>query len=180
MSLDEFLDARQGRLDDGISSVTRSQAVQQHRHVKDRLVLLAMDAAPHGDVVAQRKDVAFHEWGPIPVHSSVHVTLQRIVVCVCHRSKRSVAMKASRTREGVVCAQMGIDAIFGIFGSVGRRGKPARSPSAPPLDSPFKMSARLYAEQGIDAQVLLGHKSPDMTALYRDVRGAEWISVPAN
>nr|WP_275667822.1 hypothetical protein [Paramagnetospirillum kuznetsovii] len=42
------------------------------------------------------------------------------------------------------------------------------------------MSARLYAEQGIDAQVLLGHKSPDMTALYRDVRGAEWISVPAN
>ncbi len=37
--------------------------------------------------------------------------------------------------------------------------------------------ARLYAEQGIDAQALLGHKSPDMTALYRDVRGSEWIEI---
>lgn len=39
------------------------------------------------------------------------------------------------------------------------------------------LSARLYADQGIDAQALLGHKSPDMTAIYRDVRGAEWIEV---
>lgn len=39
------------------------------------------------------------------------------------------------------------------------------------------LSARLYTEQGIDAQALLGHKSPDMTAIYRDVRGAEWIEV---
>jgi len=37
----------------------------------------------------------------------------------------------------------------------------------------------LYAEQGVDVQALLGHKSPDMTAVYRDVRGAEWISVRA-
>ncbi|CAA7620087.1 exported hypothetical protein [Magnetospirillum sp. SS-4] len=35
----------------------------------------------------------------------------------------------------------------------------------------------LYAEQGIDAQALLGHKSPDMTALCRDVRGSEWIEI---
>jgi integrase len=39
------------------------------------------------------------------------------------------------------------------------------------------LAARLYAEQGIDAQALLGHKSPDMTALYRDVRGSEWIEI---
>lgn len=39
------------------------------------------------------------------------------------------------------------------------------------------LSARLYSEQGTDAQALLGHKSPDMTAIYRDVRGAEWIEV---
>ncbi len=39
------------------------------------------------------------------------------------------------------------------------------------------LSARLYANQGTDAQALLGHKSPDMTAVYRDVRGAEWIEV---
>ncbi|MBI3444462.1 MAG: phage integrase Arm DNA-binding domain-containing protein [Magnetospirillum sp.] len=41
------------------------------------------------------------------------------------------------------------------------------------------LAARLYAEQGVDAQALLGHKSPDMTAVYRDVRGAEWIDVKA-
>lgn len=39
------------------------------------------------------------------------------------------------------------------------------------------LSARLYVEQGIDAQALLGHKSADMTAIYRDTRGAEWIEV---
>lgn len=39
------------------------------------------------------------------------------------------------------------------------------------------LSARLYTEQGINAQALLGHKSADMTAIYRDTRGAEWIEV---
>ncbi|ALG75178.1 hypothetical protein VY88_27130 [Azospirillum thiophilum] len=39
------------------------------------------------------------------------------------------------------------------------------------------LAARLYDAQGINAQALLGHKSPDMTALYRDVRGAEWTEV---
>lgn len=39
------------------------------------------------------------------------------------------------------------------------------------------LAARLYTDQGTDAQALLGHKSPDMTAIYRDVRGAEWIEV---
>lgn len=39
------------------------------------------------------------------------------------------------------------------------------------------LSARLYADQGINAQALLGHKSADMTAIYRDTRGAEWIEV---
>lgn len=39
------------------------------------------------------------------------------------------------------------------------------------------LAARLYAEQGVDVQALLGHNSPDMTAVYRDVRGADWITV---
>lgn len=39
------------------------------------------------------------------------------------------------------------------------------------------LSARLYSEQGINAQALLGHKSADMTAIYRDTRGAEWVEV---
>lgn len=38
------------------------------------------------------------------------------------------------------------------------------------------LAARRYAE-GTDAQALLGHKSPDMTAIYRDTRGDDWIEV---
>lgn len=39
------------------------------------------------------------------------------------------------------------------------------------------LAARLYADQGTDAQALLGHKSADMTAIYRDARGDDWIEV---
>ncbi|MGF7174678.1 tyrosine-type recombinase/integrase [Azospirillum doebereinerae] len=39
------------------------------------------------------------------------------------------------------------------------------------------LAARLYSTQGVDAQALLGHKSAEMTARYRDSRGAEWIEV---
>ncbi len=50
--------------------------------------------------------------------------------------------------------------------------------STPPTFHEIRsLAARLYTEQGTDAQALLGHKSPDMTAIYRDVRGAEWIEV---
>lgn len=42
------------------------------------------------------------------------------------------------------------------------------------------LAARLYTDERSKefAQVLLGHKSAEMTALYRDVRGAEWVKVP--
>nr|WP_295838011.1 excisionase [uncultured Azospirillum sp.] len=39
------------------------------------------------------------------------------------------------------------------------------------------LAARLYHEQGINAQMLLCHKSPAMTARYCDSRGSEWIEV---
>jgi len=39
------------------------------------------------------------------------------------------------------------------------------------------LSLRLYHDQGINAQALAGHKSADMTAVYRDVRGDEWVKV---
>lgn len=41
------------------------------------------------------------------------------------------------------------------------------------------LAIRLYAEQGVDVQALAGHKDAATTALYRDVRGAEWIRVSA-
>lgn len=41
------------------------------------------------------------------------------------------------------------------------------------------LAARLYTEQydAKFAQALLGHKSAEMTSLYRDVRGAEWTEL---
>jgi len=39
------------------------------------------------------------------------------------------------------------------------------------------LSGRLYADQGVDAQSLLGHKDAQTTALYLDDKGEEWISV---
>ncbi|MCW2242755.1 phage integrase Arm DNA-binding domain-containing protein [Azospirillum canadense] len=61
------------------------------------------------------------------------------------------------------------------------RGKAGRSwpaDSTPPSFHEIRsLAARLYHDQGINAQALLGHKSPDMTALYRDSRGAEWTEV---
>ncbi len=39
------------------------------------------------------------------------------------------------------------------------------------------LSLRLYAEQGVNAQALAGHKDPAMTAIYTDARGSEWVKV---
>lgn len=36
------------------------------------------------------------------------------------------------------------------------------------------LSERLYREQGIDTQILLGHTSKTMTDRYNDSRGKEW------
>lgn len=39
------------------------------------------------------------------------------------------------------------------------------------------LAAREYTKQGLDAQLLLGHKDARMTAVYKDNRGSEWIEV---
>jgi integrase len=40
------------------------------------------------------------------------------------------------------------------------------------------LSERLYAAQGnVNTQTLLGHKDPRTTAIYKDARGAEWLTV---
>lgn len=59
-----------------------------------------------------------------------------------------------------------------------KSGRSWPSGSTPPTFHEIRsLAARLYHEQGVDAQALLGHKSPDMTALYRDSRGTEWTEV---
>lgn len=55
--------------------------------------------------------------------------------------------------------------------------EPGRTP--PTFHELRSLAARLYAEQyGAEfAQALLGHKSAEMTALYRDSRGREWTEI---
>lgn len=51
----------------------------------------------------------------------------------------------------------------------------------PSLHEVRSLSARLYTQQGIDVQILLGHKHAEMTDLYKDDRGLsahEWKVVP--
>ncbi|MFZ1872215.1 MAG: integrase, partial [Chania sp.] len=36
---------------------------------------------------------------------------------------------------------------------------------------------RLYREQGINTQLLLGHKSQKQTDRYNDDRGKDWITI---
>lgn len=57
----------------------------------------------------------------------------------------------------------------------------AKDKTPPTFHEIRSLSARLYAEErGPEfAQAILGHKSANMTALYRDVRGREWIEVKA-
>lgn len=49
----------------------------------------------------------------------------------------------------------------------------------PTLHEVRSLAARLYGDQGVNAQALLGHKDARTTAIYTDVRGAEWIEVKA-
>lgn len=51
----------------------------------------------------------------------------------------------------------------------------------PSLHEVRSLSARMYREQGVDIQTLLGHKNASMTAIYEDDRGlsaVEWKRVP--
>jgi len=49
--------------------------------------------------------------------------------------------------------------------------------SPPTFHEIRSLSERLYKEQAIDTQLLLGHKDPRMTAVYHDARGAEWTEI---
>ncbi|HDG1677300.1 TPA: phage integrase Arm DNA-binding domain-containing protein [Kluyvera ascorbata] len=49
--------------------------------------------------------------------------------------------------------------------------------TAPTFHEQRSLSERLYREQGIDTQKLLGHKSRKMTDKYNDDRGKEWVVV---
>ncbi|MFW0766508.1 phage integrase Arm DNA-binding domain-containing protein [Trabulsiella odontotermitis] len=49
--------------------------------------------------------------------------------------------------------------------------------TAPTFHEQRSLSERLYREQGVDTQKLLGHKSREMTDKYNDDRGKNWVIV---
>jgi len=49
--------------------------------------------------------------------------------------------------------------------------------TAPTFHEQRSLSERLYREQGLDTQKLLGHKSKKMTDRYNDDRGKDWVVV---
>ena len=49
--------------------------------------------------------------------------------------------------------------------------------SPPTFHEQRSLAERLYRDQGLDTQRLLGHKSAKMTAVYNDSRGAEWLEI---
>ena len=46
--------------------------------------------------------------------------------------------------------------------------------TAPSFHEQRSLAERLFREQGIDTQTLLGHSSKTMTDQYNDTRGKEW------
>ena len=51
--------------------------------------------------------------------------------------------------------------------------------TAPTFHEQRSLSERLYREQGINTQKLLGHKSRKMTDKYNDDRGKDWLVIDA-
>ncbi|MFM8340706.1 MAG: tyrosine-type recombinase/integrase, partial [Methylomonas sp.] len=49
--------------------------------------------------------------------------------------------------------------------------------SPPTFHEQRSLAERLFRDQGIDTQRLLGHKSAKMTDVYHDSRGAEWLEI---
>lgn len=54
---------------------------------------------------------------------------------------------------------------------------PPQTGTPPTFHDLRSLALRLYHDQGVNAQALAGHKSADMTSVYRDVRGDEWVKV---
>jgi len=104
-----------------------------------------------GDVVAACRDGALSRW---LVHHSVSMG----------RAKSGAKVRDTTIGQAFAEARDGAGVVVA--------GK-----TPPTFHELRSLSLRLYHDQGINAQALAGHKSADMTSVYRDVRGDEWVKV---
>ena len=116
---------------------------------------LRLDAASLsvGDVVAMCRD-------DVRSHFLIHHTVARAYAKVgdpVHKDTVSRAFARAREKSGLTWTK------------------------APPTFHEIRsLSERLYREQGIDTQRLLGHRQASTTDVYNDIRGADWVEVKAD
>lgn len=88
---------------------------------------------------------------------SVHV--QRVVMHSAKRDHKQVVRLRAHSTLPVSCQVLGT--------------------LAPTFHEQRSLSERLYREQGVDTQKLLGHKTQKMTDRYNDDREKDWVIVSA-
>ncbi|WP_024299768.1 tyrosine-type recombinase/integrase [Methylomicrobium lacus] len=103
-----------------------------------------------GDVIARCQK---HSLSPFLIHHTKRGFKQEIGDPV-HKNTVSKGFQKAREKSGIIWT-----------------GYP------PTFHEQRSLAERLYRDQGIDTQRLLGHKSAKMTAVYNDSRGAEWLEI---
>lgn len=104
-----------------------------------------------GDIVACCRDRVF---SPYMIHHGRSVG----------KSRAGAPLVPDRLSEAFTAARIGA-------------GVALKSEHPPTFHEIRSLSLRLYAEQGVNAQALACHNSPEMTAIYTDSRGSEWLKV---
>lgn len=127
--------------------------------------------AKHGTKLAFSLDLRLDALG-LSVGGVIVACRDAVVSPLCLHHCRPIG----RARVGSAIGEKSLELEF-------RRARDACGISTPKGRTPASLyeirslSARLYAAQGVDAQALLGHRSATTTAVYKDVRGSEWIRV---
>lgn len=114
----------------------------------------------------------------IPLDLRLHV-LGWSVGEIIARCRENIISKHLIHHNAKPCDPIHLQSITGAFAAArDKAGITWPADKTPPTFHDIRsLAARLYADQGTDAQALLGHKSADMTAVYRDARGDDWIEV---
>lgn len=87
------------------------------------------------------------------------VNVQRVVMRSAKRDHKQVVRLRAHSTPPVSCQ---------VVGSL-----------APTFHEQRSLSERLYRDQGVDTQKLLGHKTQKMTDRYNDDRGKDWVILSA-
>lgn len=87
-------------------------------------------------------------------------------------------MEQPKTDESPLAQRPPLSAVLeAVAGERGRQDGKWGGRTPPTFHELRSLSERLYRDQGINTQALLGHRHARMTEVYNDPRGAEWGTV---